>query len=307
MGIAISIFIMLLAAYIFFGWYFSSILIYPKTFDHDYAIAFDKERGRLDANYYTIFKSLERQEVTIRSKHGDELHGIWIPNEQANKTIVFCHGITWNLIGSIKYTEIFYRLGFNILLYDHRNHGKSGGKMTTFGYFEKEDLKLWLDWIEETLGKGAYIATHGESLGAATVLQHLGIDSRVKFCIADCPYSNLEEVLKYRLKQEYKITHLPIIPMASFFTKWKAGMRIKDVSPIEVVRQVETPILWIHGSEDDYVPPSMSKDMYNAKTKGIKRLWIVPEAKHAGSYFKDKEGYKREVDAFLKEIEDEKH
>lgn len=299
--------LLLLVAYLGFGWYFSGILIFPKTYDHDYAIAFDQERGRLDPSYLAVFDGLEKEEVNIPSTHGDPLHGLWIPNGQSEKTVVFCHGITWNLVGAIKYSEIFYNLGFNLLLYDHRNHGKSGGDKTTFGYYEKEDLKLWYDWIESRLGKGAYIGTHGESLGAATALQHLGIDSRVKFCIADCPYSDLEEVLKYRLGVEYKIRFAPLIPVTSLFTRLRAGLRIKDVSPIRVVSQVSTPIFWIHGAADDYVPAVMSEAMYQAKTNGYRRLWVVPEARHAGSYYKEKAQYTQEVALFLEAIGHETH
>lgn len=302
MEILLGILVLLGAAYIFFGWYFSSLMIFPKTYDHDYAMNYDKERGRLNDEMLALYQHLDQREVTLKSQHGYELHGVWIPNGHAQKTVVLCHGITWNLIGSVKYSGIFYNLGYNILMYDHRNHGKSGGDRTTFGYFEKEDLKQWFDWIEDKLGKGTYIGTHGESMGAATVLQHLGIDPRVKFCIADCPYSDLEKMLAYRLAVEYKIKHLPLVPIASFFAKWRAGMKASAVSPIKAIASVETPILWIHGLADDYIPPSMSEAMYQAKTKGLKKLLLVPGAKHAGSYTTDPETYTQTVTDFLEEV-----
>lgn len=84
-------------------------------------------------------------------------------------------------------------------------------------------------------------------------------------------------------------------------------MHFSAVSPIKAIKNIETPIFWIHGADDLYVPPSMSEAMYQAKTKGIKRLWIVEGAKHAGSYYKNREAYYQEVNAFLKEIEDESH
>ena len=308
MLVGISIFLtVLVLIYLYMGWYFSGQLIFPRTFDHEYAIAYDTENGRVDPCYYETFLQMEKQEVMLTSDQGYELHGLWIPNGNSNKTVVFCHGITWNLIGAIKYSEIFYRMGFNLLLYDHRNHGKSGGSNTTFGYFEKRDLKLWIDWVEQKLGTGTMIGTHGESLGAATVLQHLEIDSRISFCIADCPYSDLKELLRYRLSMDYKIKTLPLLPIASIFAKLRTGMSISAVSPINAIKNIETPIFWIHGADDLYVPPSMSEAMYQAKSKGLKRIWIVEGAKHAGSYYKNREAYYQEVKAFLKEIEDESH
>ncbi len=299
--------IVLLGAYLAICWHFSSTLLFPKVSDHELALASELEKGRIENQYYSYFLSLQKETVAIKSDHGYDLHGLWIPNQDSDKTIVFCHGITWNLIGAIKYTEIFWNMGFNLLIYDHRKHGKSGGKSTTYGLFEKDDLKAWLDWIELKKGKGTYIATHGESLGAATVLQHLGIDSRVKFCVADCPYSDLKEILRYTLQMEHHLKKLPILPVANLFTKLRAGLSINEVSPIETIRKVQTPIFWIHGTEDRKVPSQMSVDMYEAKTQGIKKLWLVTGARHASACVMDRQGYTEQIEAFIQEVDHENH
>ncbi len=295
------------AVYLSICWYFSSTLLFPRVHGHELALESELEKGRIENEYYSDFIKMEKETVEITSSYGYQLHGLWIPNKDSDRTVVFCHGITWNLIGAIKYTEIFWNLGFNLLIYDHRNHGKSGGSNTTYGLFEKQDLKEWLDWIETKKGKGTYIATHGESLGAATVLQHLGIDSRVKFCVADCPYSDLKEILKHTLRTEYGISKLPILPVANLFTKLRAGLSLTEVSPIETIRKVETPIFWIHGTEDRKVPPEMSAAMYEAKETGIKRLWLVPEARHACACVINREAYAEQIKSFIQEVDHEKH
>ena len=184
------------------------------------------------------------------------------------------------------------------MIYDHRNHGLSGRAYTSMGYYEKYDLKKIIDWCCDTYGPDCIMVTHGESMGAATVLLHLGIDDRVVCAIADCAYSDLKELLKHQIKYYY---HLPqvLIPLESLITYLRAGFWYGEVSPIQVVSRTDTPILFIHGKKDKYVPTRMSKEMYKSKRKS-KALYLVAGAGHASSYETNRNGYKKAVENFLK-------
>ena len=62
----------------------------------------------------------------------------------------------------------------------------------------------------------------------------------------------------------------------------KVGFTLQDVSPINAIKDQEIPIMFIHGSEDTFVPTYMSEDLYKAK-KGKKKLLIVGGAGHGNS------------------------
>lgn len=294
--ILVLAFVSLLA---FGGYKFSEIATKPKTFDYEYTYDKSIENEEFDP---VEFKKLSGEELKIKSTFGYNLHAVFFPIEGSKKTIILSHGITWSLWGSVKYMEIFSKRDFNVLLYDHRNHGLSGGNNTTFGFYEKQDLKTLVDWVISRTGNDSVIGTHGESLGAATVLQHLGIDKRIAFCIADCPYSDLNEMFKIRLREDYKLPHWPLLPIASLFTKIRTGFFVGDVSPIKDIKKLKTPIFFIHGSQDSYIPNTMSKEMYHAKKFGIKKLYIAPNADHARSLMENRKEYDRKVGDFLNEV-----
>ncbi|AOY78318.1 alpha/beta hydrolase [Clostridium formicaceticum] len=292
----LSILLLLIVA---IGFYLSNIVIYPKTLSREETYHLEIEAARINK---TLFENLYKEEITIKSPYGYSLHGLYFPTKEAKNTIILCHGITYTLFGCVKYMDLYLKRGFNILLYDHRNHGKSGGNTTTYGFYEKYDLKAWTDWIFQKHNHQCKIGIHGESMGAAIALQHAEIDARASFYVADCPYDTLFDILKYRLKKEYHLPSFPFLQIANFFYKLKTKSSFYDVSPRSALKKVVTPIFFIHGLEDSYIPSSMTVTMYNIK-KGAKKLYLAPNAGHVKAYWHNRQEYNTLLGEFLKEID----
>jgi len=296
--ILIFISILIIIAVIIVGWHFSSIIIYPKVAKYNYTYNSEVEKGKIEVKR---FNNLEKQEVYLDSDYGYKIHGFFFPNKDSKKIIILSHGITWSLYGSVKYMDMFLKRGFSVFIYDHRNHGLSGGKNTSYGFYEKFDLKKCTDWIFKNVGKDIIIGLHGESMGASIALQNIAIDQRINFCIDDCGYSDAEDLFKYRLEKDYNIKKFPLVKLASILSEIRVGFEFNDVSPITTLPEVKIPILFIHGEEDDYVPTYMCKQMYEVKN-GYKEIYIAPSAGHADAYWKNKDEYEKRVDGFLKAI-----
>lgn len=295
----IPVLLLLVVALLGAGYYFARVALYPRVYEVGYTLSHEVEAG-----YFTEeeFQQWPQEEVNIASPYGYTLFAIYLPFEDSQKTVVISHGITWSLYGSIKYAQLFRKRGYNVLLYDLRNHGRSGGSNTTFGYYEKHDLKAVVDWAFQHLGPEGKVGTFGESLGAATTLQHAAIDQRLSFVIADCSYADLVDLFTYRLKVEYRLPPVPLLNVASLVSQIMTGMRFHDVSPLRDVAKVETPMFFIHGKLDDYIQPVMSMTMYQAKTKGVRKLYLADGAKHAQSLSIDPETYERQLGEFLQSI-----
>jgi uncharacterized protein len=280
------------------GYYFARVIIYPKTLRIEDSYRIVVEAGRL---VEAEFGALPKRELFVPSPYGYTLYGFYIPCEGSQKTAIIVHGITCTLYDSVKYLNLFRKRGFNVLLYEQRNHGRNARKNTTYGFYEKYDLKAIVDWAFARLGPGGVVGTMGESLGAATVLQHSAIDPRVAFVIADCPYSDLTVLFRFRLKTDYHLVPFPLLNLADLFCRLMTGFSFAKVSPIRDIAAVKTPIFWVHGEHDVYILPQMSVDMYNAKRLGIKKLFIAPNAGHAEAFWNNQREYDRQVGEFLAE------
>lgn len=246
------------------------------------------------------FRSIQKEELWIESPFGYQIHGYYIPSGHSNRFMIFCHGVSVNKLNSVKYSNLFLERGFNVLIYDHRRHGKTGGMTTSYGYYEKYDLHAVVQYVKSRFGSDITLGIHGESMGAATLLQYAGmVEDGADFYIADCPFSDFYKQLSYRLKVEFKLPHWPVLPLANMILKLRAGYKVHDVSPIQCVKHIKSPVLFIHSKDDDYILCKMTEELYEHKA-GPKQLFIAERGAHAMSYAENKEAYKRAIDSFLK-------
>ncbi|PEE41953.1 alpha/beta hydrolase [Bacillus pseudomycoides] len=245
------------------------------------------------------FNAIPKEEVRISSQFKYDLHGYYISAGNSNKFMIFCHGVTVNKINSVKYANLFLNRGYNVFIYDHRRHGKTGGKTTSYGYYEKYDLKTVVDWLKDRFGTNIILGVHGESMGAATLLQYAGMmEDGADFYIADCPFSDFYEQLHHRLKVEFHLPKWPLLPLANAVLKVRDGYTIREVSPIDCVKNINNPVLFIHSKDDDYILCDMTKALYEAKENN-KQLFIAEHGAHACSYNENKQEYEDAVDQFL--------
>lgn len=277
------------------------LLIKRKLHDEKSSIKDYSDRKIINIDY---LKSLGKEDIVIKSKDNLNLHGFLIMNkEKSDKFIILVHGISIGYVGSLKYVETFYKRGFNILVIDQRRHGRSEGKYSTYGYYEKYDVDCWVNYIIEKFGNNIHLGLHGESMGAGTVLQYPSINKYVKFIIADCGYSDMVKLLDYQIRHDYKKYLQPYLLLVAKLSRIRAinfaKFDFRNVSPIKVVESTDLPILFIHGKEDYFVPWQMSVDMYDKKVSGYKQILLVDGASHADSIEVNKKDYENAIDKFF--------
>ncbi len=248
------------------------------------------------------FEKLKKEYVEVKTRDGLILRGMFIEQfKNSKKIIIIVHGYNLAYPKSLCFMDMFFKENFNVLIVDQRGHGRSEGKYATYGYYEKYDLDLWVNWGRQRVGEDAIIGLHGQSMGGATVLEYASINKHVKFIIADCSYSDAWQLMKHQFT---KLNHVPMFPLAfitNFKLKLKAKFSFSDVSPVKTIKDKDIPVMFIHGSEDNFVPTYMSEEMFIVK-RGYKKLLIVEGAAHANAYSINKELYEKEVNNFINEI-----
>lgn len=283
MRIVISVILLILFIVILIAAILIHRLLYPKVRNEQQTYEREISRKRFPDEFY---QSLGKKEFQLKSRLGYQLSCMVLDNEitkqkeNQRKVAVFCHGYKCCKMSEVVYAKILMELGFTAVLYDHRNHGKSGKKFTSMGYYEKEDLHQVVNWCYETYGQDIRICLHGESMGATTVLSYLAMDERIAVAIADCPYSDLKSLVRHQLKHIYHLPVQPFLAVGNLLMKLRAGFWLSDVSAVPGASYSKTPILFIHGDMDFYVPYQMSEQMFTQR-KGSKEIYMAKGAKHA--------------------------
>ncbi|MDB2045300.1 alpha/beta hydrolase [Clostridium perfringens] len=252
-----------------------------------------------------LYDSASKEDITLKSFDGLNLTSTLIMNENpTNKFIVLVHGVSICYVGSLKYFDIFYKNGFNVLIVNQRRHGKSEGKYSTYGFYEKYDVNMWIEYLKSRFGNDIILGLHGESMGAGTVMETIPLNDSIKFVIEDCGYSNFHELIGFQITHAYKNRLVrkilrPSLIFANFFMKTKAKFSMKKIVPIDIVASTSLPMMFIHGKEDYFVPWYMAVDLYKAKTKGYKELYLVEGAKHAEALEVNKILYEKKIMTFI--------
>ncbi|MDZ5712077.1 alpha/beta hydrolase [Jeotgalibacillus haloalkalitolerans] len=283
-----------------FGVYLSNKIMFMKLKDPEEIEQREQEAGFYDPDEYL---KLIKKEVRIPSPAGYDIHTVFLEKSPGAPYMIFCHGVTETKINSLKYVRLFMDKGFNAVIYDHRRHGDSGGKSTSYGHFEKNDLKAVVDCLIEEEGNQAVFGIHGESMGAVTMLLYAGsVEDRAAFYIADCPFSDLTEQLSFLMTKSPRSALLSkmALSLAGSFIFIRDRYMIKGVSPKQAVKHIQKPVLFIHSRHDSFIPSHMTETLYELKN-GPKTLFIPEEGGHAQSFTANPEAYSKEVDRFLQE------
>ena len=188
-----------------------------------------------------ILVSIEK--VKINTQDGIELMS-WYHNKNVNnyKTILFLHGNAGSLENRIHKINHFKDMNVNFLLVAWRGFSGNKGTPTEKGLYE--DAESAVRWLKSKGVRENNIIVYGESLGTG-VATEIAQNKNFAGIILESPFTSMIDAGKD------KYPYLPVRLLLK--DRYESNKKIKNIN---------SPILIMHGKVDNIVPFLMGKKMY---------------------------------------------
>jgi fermentation-respiration switch protein FrsA (DUF1100 family) len=223
---------------------------------------------------------LPYREVSIETSDGLRLCG-WLVGEDKNRDVILhFHGNAGNISHRLDSFFIFDRLGLNTFIFDYRGYGRSQGVPSEKGtYLDAE--AAWKYLIKTEQIPSERIILFGRSLGGA-VAAWLATKVKARALILESTFTSVPDLgadlypfLPIRLLARYQYNTRSFLP------------------------GVNKPVLIIHSPQDEMIPFSHGKALYEAAREPKQFLKI--SGSHNEGFFNSKEIYMDGLKKFLSE------
>ena len=238
--------------------------------------------------------------VEFPSRDGEvTLSGWYIPGLVTRPSIIFVHGIGSKRSGD-KAMDLAARLvrrGYNVLMFDLRGHGTSGGDKVSGGYFERQDVLGAYDFLISLDVPPDLVGVIGFSMGAGTSILSLIEEPGIRALVVDSTYADASELLAQETarKTVFPKWLTPIfIPASKLMAKQIYGIDIDELVPEVAVAQLDYPILVIHGTADERIPFDHGERVHrSAHPDSV--IWLMPDVDHVDAFLTHPDEYERRV------------
>ncbi len=226
------------------------------------------------------------EKISIKNEYGEELVGILHRANNKKEIVVVCHGFPGHKDRTL-IKELCKKLkesNINSFRFDLSGRGESEGEfIETTTTKEIEDIESVINHFKN---KGYSISLMGHSRGAMQSLlvgsKNKDIKSIVSISASAYPNNFIERIYSHQREKILKGKHF-------YWGEEVAGKKypitpsnVKDLEnhkPLEAVKKINIPMLFIHGSEDKSIPVEETKKLHEEANQP-KEIKIIENADH---------------------------
>ena len=252
---------------------------------------------------------------------------IWFDNAEA--TILLCHGFLCCKQDISGFRNLFPWGRFNFLSFDFRGHGEAcEDQHSTLGRDEVLDVISAGEFLkQDTRTQGKPVFVWAFSMGAVAAIGAQAQRPLFEAMILDCPYDSTENLVHTALNKVNKwsvfgyefglpgqtvLEQYKFHPYVQSFLQAMLRLSIRwdtrhvtliaaSMNPVELAEQIKIPCFFIHCKNDEKVPIEAVKRVYEA-VPAPKQLWITNGRGHFDSYFYNPEQYTHQVRRFIESV-----
>lgn len=244
--------------------------------------------------------------VELNSFDGTHLVGHLFRAEHPKRMVIAMHG--WRSSWARDFCLVapfLQQQGCTVLYAQQRGQGESDGEYMGFGMIERYDCREWIRWANENGFGDLPLYLAGISMGAATVLMTVGfpdLPDNLTGVLADCGFTSAKAEWEHISENNLHLPYGKRKKHVDGLVRKRLDLDSDGYSTLEAMETNKTPILFVHGTGDSFVPAEMTEANYEA-CKAYKKLLLVEGANHGMSYVTDPEAYEQAVLEFWEELE----
>jgi alpha-beta hydrolase superfamily lysophospholipase len=221
---------------------------------------------------------LSWEPATCQTIDRHRLHGWIVTPARPRATVVLFHGVRNTREQALGRMAFLTAAGYRCVAFDHRAHGESTGRKTSFGYHEVRDVLAVLDLVRERWPDQPRAAL-GISMGAAALCYAAEHAHGFDALILESLYHDITRALTSRMPS-YSPWFRRLADGAVWVTERRLGVKVSQLAPVDYVAGLApVPVFLLTGAADRHAPPEDVRALY-ARCRGPRELCIVPEAGH---------------------------
>jgi uncharacterized protein len=190
--------------------------------------------------------------------------------------VVIIHGWGANRELMLPVARPLQAAGWNVLLFDARNHGDSDPD--TFSSMPRfaEDTEAAVEWLRARPGmRDAPVALLGHSVGAAAALLAASRRDDIRAVVSLSAFAHPDGMMRRWLAGR----RLPFFPLGWYVLRYVErviGTRFDAIAPVNTLPRVRCPVLLVHGQDDRVIPPSDAEWLHASRGDTPARLRLLP-------------------------------